>query len=75
MLNQRRGRVEKTTNPFLLYCNPCLETQLQNNTLPLYMVQPTDLRYSTPLDSTVQYSTPMYGEVQYTTKHDNSKTT
>ena len=74
MLNQRRGRVEKNQILFL-YCNPCLETQLQNNTLPLYMVQPTDLRYSTPLDSTVQYSTPMYGEVQYTTKHDSSKTT
>ena len=56
----------KHKKTFFLCYYDCLETLHENNTLPLYMVQPTDLRYSrysTPMDSTVQYSTPRKGTV------------
>ena len=60
----------KHKKTFFLCYYDCLETLHENNTLPLYMVQPTDLRYSrysTPMDSTVvQYTKVMYSVVQYT---------
>ena len=62
----------KHKKTFFLCYYDCLETLHENNTLPLYMVQPTDLRYSrysTPMDSTVQYSTVHQGKVQYSTVH------